>query len=99
MSVRSENGDGAGIERAAVVVPGHRRPGPIWGTGDGTMSSQPRMTKQGVRDLNNYGPKPAKPASAARPVANERQTGVSKPVEPKMADASPAGQSPPIEPS
>ncbi len=36
---------------------------------DGAVDSKPRMTKQGIRDLNYYGPKPAKAQPPARPAA------------------------------
>jgi hypothetical protein len=56
------------------------------------VDSKPRMTKQGIRDLNSYGPKPAKAQGPARPAAAARvaETGGSQETLPKSADAAPA---------
>ncbi|HVZ85838.1 MAG TPA: hypothetical protein VHG72_02645 [Polyangia bacterium] len=45
------------------------------------------MTKQGIRDLNYYGPKPAKAAPAARPAAGSAEAGVPAPIVPDNKDA------------
>ncbi len=51
------------------------------------MDPKPRMTKQGIRDLNYYGPKPAKAAPAARPAAGSAEAGVPAPIVPDNKDA------------
>ncbi|HXT94870.1 MAG TPA: hypothetical protein VN853_01115 [Polyangia bacterium] len=50
------------------------------------------MTKQGLRDLNYYGPKPAKAQAPAPPAAaaSLAETGGSQAVEAKKVDAAPA---------
>ena len=55
------------------------------------MDSKPRMTKQGIRDLNYYGPKPAKARPPARPAAaGVAETSDSQVIDPKKADVVPA---------
>jgi len=63
------------------------------------MSTEPRTTRQGVRDLNNYGPKPRKPGAAPQPGADEGDTGAQPPTDAKTADDAPAEQSPANAPS
>ena len=49
------------------------------------MNAKPRLTKQGLRDLNHYGPKPSKaPAEAAR-----QTNGVDGEVVPPVTDQAP----------
>lgn len=43
------------------------------------MTSKPALTKQGVRDLNHYGPKPGKVAAAA---STQGESGDTKAVPP-----------------
>jgi hypothetical protein len=58
---------------------------------DGAVDSKPRMTKQGIRDLNYYGPRPAKARAAARPaVGTVAETSDSQVIDAKKADAAPA---------
>jgi hypothetical protein len=35
------------------------------------MTPKPKMTRQGIRDLNEYGPKKPKLPAGSRPAANE----------------------------
>jgi hypothetical protein len=51
------------------------------------MNAKPRMTKQGVRDLNYYGPKPAKIRAAARPAAAEAASDLAPPAVPPAPEA------------
>jgi hypothetical protein len=48
------------------------------------MNPSPRLTKQGIRDLNNYGPKPPKVVPGAATPASGGET---KDVLPVLADA------------
>jgi hypothetical protein len=50
------------------------------------MDSKPRMTKQGIRDLNYYGPRPAKARAASQPAAIDSETVVSPVIVPEKAD-------------
>jgi hypothetical protein len=49
------------------------------------MDTKPRMTKQGIRDLNYYGPKPAR--VPARPVESIAETSVAPSTVPEKPDA------------
>jgi hypothetical protein len=49
------------------------------------MNPKPRMTKQGLRDLNHYGPKPGKDAAEASLQAN----GVDGEAAPPISDKAP----------
>ncbi len=53
------------------------------------MNSKYRMTKQGLRDLNYYGPKPAKAGAVARPAADEGESAVVPPVPPDSPEPTP----------
>ena len=54
------------------------------------MNTNPRLTKQGIRDLNHYGPKPAKVvAEAALQVS-----GVDAEVAPAVAEKAPVAPLP-----
>jgi len=66
---------------------------------DGTVSTEPRMTRQGVRDLNNYGPKPRKAGATPRPVVDGGETATQEPPDAKTSDSGPAEPSSPIVPS
>jgi hypothetical protein len=58
-----------------------------FGSIDRAVDSKPRMTKQGIRDLNYYGPKPAKGQARARPAADRvAETSDSAVIVPKNAD-------------
>jgi len=58
---------------------------------DEAVDSKPRMTKQGIRDLNYYGPKPAKAQAPARPAAaGVAETSDSQVIGPKKANVVPA---------
>lgn len=51
------------------------------------MDTKPRLTKQGIKDLNHYGPKPTRAvAEAPSPVADE-EVKASPPVSEKKPDA------------
>ena len=54
------------------------------------MNVKPRMTKQGIRDLNYYGPKPVKAPAASRPAASDTDGNVDQPIVPKKSDTPPA---------
>jgi hypothetical protein len=57
------------------------------------INSSPRLTKQGIRDLNNYGPKPDKAVAAEPQLASDGETPVAAPVSEKEPDAAlPAAQ-------
>lgn len=47
------------------------------------MTSNPTLTKQGVRDLNHYGPKPGKAGAEASKQGNGGDTKSVPPVSPK----------------
>jgi len=51
------------------------------------MNPKPRMTKQGIRDLNYYGPKPAKLQAEPRPAADEGESTVAPSTVPKRPEA------------
>jgi len=53
------------------------------------MNVKPRMTKQGIRDLNYYGPKPVKAPVATRPAATEAEGAVDQPIVSKKSDTPP----------
>ena len=54
----------------------------------GAVDSKPRLTKQGIRDLNSYGPKPATAQAPARPAAaGVAETGESQVIDAQKADA------------
>jgi hypothetical protein len=54
------------------------------------MDPKPRLTKQGIRDLNHYGPKPVKAPDAAQAPATDAETAASQLIVPKTSDAPPA---------
>ncbi len=56
----------------------------------GPMDPKPRLTKQGIRDLNHYGPKAVKAPAAAQAPATDAESGVSELIVPKTSDAPPA---------
>jgi hypothetical protein len=58
----------------------------------GPMDPKPRLTKQGIRDLNHYGPKPVKAPAASQVPATDAESGVSELSVPKTSDAPPAGE-------
>lgn len=51
------------------------------------MDSKPRLTKQGLRDLNYYGPRPVKALTPALPAPTGAETSVSPVIVPKASDA------------
>jgi len=51
------------------------------------MKIEPRMTKQGLRDLNHYGPKPSKAAAEVARQASDDAGEVVTPVADKGPDA------------
>jgi len=51
------------------------------------MNPKPKMTKQGIRDLNYYGPKPGKVPAASRPAAYDGESGVARATIPKRPEA------------
>ena len=53
------------------------------------MNAKPRMTKQGIRDLNYYGPKPVKAPAASPPAATAVETTVDQPIVSKKSDTPP----------
>ncbi len=55
----------------------------------GAMNPKPKMTKQGLRNLNYYGPKPSKTRTASGTAAPEGERSVSPPVVPEKSDAPP----------
>jgi len=56
------------------------------------VNSNPRLTKQGIRDLNYYGPKPGKAAAAAppAPAADEQ-------IDPPASEKAPEAPRPAVE--
>jgi hypothetical protein len=50
------------------------------------MDTKPRLTKQGIRDLNHYGPRPDK-AQAPAPAASGAEASASPVLAPKESDA------------
>jgi hypothetical protein len=58
----------------------------------GAMNPKPRLTKQGLRDLNHYGPKPSKAPATSKPAAPDAEPSVAAPTVPEKSDApSPIG--------
>jgi hypothetical protein len=54
---------------------------------EGVMNPDVRLTKQGIRDLNNYGPKPDKAVAGAPHETTEGETEVAPLVSEKGPDA------------
>jgi hypothetical protein len=54
------------------------------------MDTKPRLTKQGITDLNHYGPKPSRPvAEVAGPVGDEGVTEAAKNTSPPVGEKKP----------
>ena len=51
------------------------------------MDTKPRLTKQGIKDLNHYGPKPARAVAEAPSAAADEVLKASPPVSEKQPDA------------
>jgi hypothetical protein len=51
------------------------------------MNPKPKMTRQGIRDLNYYGPKPPKAPAIVAPVAAGGERGQSRPGASENSDA------------
>jgi hypothetical protein len=54
---------------------------------DGTMDSKPRLTKQGIKDLNHYGPKPSRVVAGAPSSTGDEEVKSSPPMAEKKPDA------------
>jgi hypothetical protein len=54
---------------------------------EGTMDTKPRLTKQGIKDLNHYGPKPGRIVAEAPSPAGDEEVKASPPVSEKKPDA------------
>ena len=63
------------------------------------MTSAPRMTKQGVRDLNDFGKKKVRPAEEAAPADGEVAVAPLAPVDGAPIDAGPVAPAPAPAPS
>ena len=57
-----------------------------FGSIHGAMDPKPRMTKQGIRDLNHYGPRPAKAPAASQPAATDGEMVVAPVIVPEKVD-------------
>jgi hypothetical protein len=53
---------------------------------EGTMDTKPRLTKQGIKDLNHYGPKPGRIVAEAPGPAGEEEAKAPPPVSEKQPD-------------
>ena len=53
---------------------------------EGKMDTKARLTKQGIKDLNHYGPKPDRPAPGAPSPAGEGEAKASPPASDKKPD-------------
>jgi len=51
------------------------------------MDTKPRLTKQGIKDLNHYGPKPTRAAAEAPGPAGEVEVKASPPVNEEKPEA------------
>ena len=51
------------------------------------MDTKPRLTKQGIKDLNHYGPKPVRATAEAPSPASDEEVKASPPVSEKKPDA------------
>lgn len=54
---------------------------------EGKMDTKPRLTKQGIKDLNHYGPKPGRVAAGAPSPAGDEELKSSPPVSEEKPDA------------
>ena len=50
------------------------------------MDTKPRLTKQGIKDLNHYGPKPVRAVAEAPSPAGEEEVKASPPVSEKKPE-------------
>ncbi len=50
------------------------------------MTPKPKLTRQGIRDLNDYRPKSEKTPSGERPVTTEAETSDAAPAVPKKPE-------------
>ena len=53
---------------------------------ESTMDTKPRLTKQGIKDLNHYGPKPVRAVAAAPSPAGDDEVKASPPVSEKKPE-------------
>jgi hypothetical protein len=51
------------------------------------MDAKPRLTKQGIKDLNHYGPKPTRAEAGAPSPAGDDEVKAAPPVSEKKPDA------------
>ena len=51
------------------------------------MDTKPRLTKQGIKDLNHYGPKPTRAVAAAPSPAGDEEVKASPPIAEKAPGA------------
>ncbi len=51
------------------------------------MDTKPRLTKQGIKDLNHYGPKPGRTVAEAPGPAGEEAAKATPPVSEKQPEA------------
>jgi hypothetical protein len=54
---------------------------------EGKMDTKPKLTKQGIKDLNHYGPKPGRAAAEAPTPAGDEEVKASPPVSEKTPEA------------
>jgi len=55
------------------------------------MDTKPKLTKQGIKDLNHYGPKPSKAVAGAPSPAGDEAVKPSPPVNEEKPDATVSG--------
>jgi hypothetical protein len=51
------------------------------------MDAKPRLTKQGIKDLNHYGPKPTRAVDGAPSPAADEEVKASPPISEQKPDA------------
>jgi hypothetical protein len=51
------------------------------------MDTKPKLTKQGIKDLNHYGPKPTRAAAGTPGPAGEAEVKISPPVTEEKPEA------------